>query len=288
MIHLLLTTSLKHLRPETVTKFRLSRVELREGEAGCSGGGFLGVRLPVRVPVRVPVRLPGLALPLVLMKSLLVMFVQEPQSCLSINRRSAACFISHKTARSLFTVLMGMRKVLLDCMRARTRTCTITSAGPHPPLKNKSDVCVFVRGHVGEAPHASSLVSSSQSQRYSGGRGQRPPRRTIYCPSPEFHMIQVWEWKAGKAGALAALSRLSDKTESAASESSTRSTLAPSHVLAADERTSTNAVISRASKTSESRDAGCRPFFNGQIKPPSLEFENKVAAFVDAESLVSV
>lgn len=79
----------------------------------------------------------------------------------------------------------------MDCMRTRE--------GSHPPLKNKSDVCVFLKGHVGETQHASSLVSFSQSRRYSGGRGQRHPDRQFTALLLEFHIIQVWEQRVGTA-----------------------------------------------------------------------------------------
>lgn len=80
-----------------------------------------------------------------------------------------------------------------------------THSGAHPPLKNKSDVCVFQKGHVGEIQHASSLVSLSQRERYSGGRGQRRPNGQFTALLLEFHMIQVWEWIVGKTGAVNSL-----------------------------------------------------------------------------------
>lgn len=118
------------------------------------------------------------------------------------------------------------------------------------------------------------------------------PRRTIYCPSLGIPHDPGMGTESGKGMSgeltLAALSWLSDKTESAAPESLTRSTLAPSHVLTADEKTSTNSVISKANKTAKSRDVCCSPFFNAQIKRPSSELENKVAALLVHKCLISV
>lgn len=161
--------------------------------------------------------------------SRLYIFAQEPQPCLSINKRSTAYFISHKAPRCLFTPsgkLSDLRKSWTEWstyLHAHTHTAAPHS---HPPLKKKSDVCVFQKGHVGETQHASSLVSFSQSRRYSGGRGQRRPAGQFTALLWEFHMIQVWEWRVGKAWSgeltLAVLSWLSDKTVCAALKLYTR------------------------------------------------------------------
>jgi len=82
-------------------------------------------------------------------------------------------------------------------------TCCISDS--HPPLKKKKkkkDICVLQRGRVGETQHASFLVSLSQNERYSGGRGQRRPAGQFTALLWEFHMIQVWEWRVGKAEAV--------------------------------------------------------------------------------------
>lgn len=71
--------------------------------------------------------------------------------------------------------------------------------------KPKSDVCVFQKGHMGETQHASILVSFSQGERYSGGRGQRLPAGQFTALLWEFYMIQVWEWRVGIAGAVNSL-----------------------------------------------------------------------------------
>lgn len=66
------------------------------------------------------------------------------------------------------------------------------------PLKKKKVIYVFQKGHIGETQH----TSFSQSERYSGGRGQHHPTGQFTALLWEFHMIQVWEWRVGKAGAV--------------------------------------------------------------------------------------
>lgn len=87
------------------------------------------------------------------------MFVQKQKvSCVFYFSQNSALTIYYSGK------LMGMRtSSWIVCIHTRIYTCTNTHAGSHPPLKNKSDVCVFLKGHVGEAQHASSLVSFSQS-----------------------------------------------------------------------------------------------------------------------------
>lgn len=140
--------------------------------------------------------------------SLLYVFALEPQPCLSINKRSTTYFISHKALHSLFTSsgkLLDLRKSWTE-QHSSTYLHAHTHAAPPQayilPLKKKSDLCVFRKGHVGETLHAFSLVSFSQSERYSGGRGQRRPAGQFTALLWEFHMIQVWEWRVGKAWAV--------------------------------------------------------------------------------------
>lgn len=75
--------------------------------------------------------------------SLLYIFAQELQPCLSINKMSTTYFISHKVPRSLFTRAgksLDLRKSWTECVQAHiymhSRTHCSTS-GLHPPLKKK-------------------------------------------------------------------------------------------------------------------------------------------------------
>lgn len=112
------------------------------------------------------------------------------------------------------------------------------------------------------------------------------PRWTIYCPSLGIPHDPGMGTESGKGLSgelsLAALSGLSDKTESAAPESLTRSTLAPSHVLAVDKKTSTNSVISKANKIAKSRNVCRSLFFNAQIKTAFSRIREQSSCFVGA------
>lgn len=88
------------------------------------------------------------------------------------------------------------------------------------------------------------LVFFSQSERYSGGRGQHHPTGQFTARLLEFHMIQVWEWIVGKAGAVNSPWQFYLDCQikqnlllwSWTWESLARSTLAPSYSLTPDEK----------------------------------------------------
>ena len=133
-------------------------------------------------------------------------------------------------------------------------TCSTSSSCP--PLKQWC-MCFSERTHtVGETQHASSLVSFSQSERYSGGRGQRHPAGQFTALLWEFHMIQVWEWRVGKARAvnspwqfyLDCQIKQYLLFQSCTLESLARSTLAPSHVLVSDKNRTNTVSLARPIK----------------------------------------
>lgn len=191
-------TSVVECAPSTrPPRARVDSVSFRDGGNIYSGGVFLAgfqagcVKYASRIDEENPTRLNEP--PLHICSGTSDVFVHKQKvSCAFYSSQNGALTIYYSGK------LMEPRTSWwIVCMR--TRVFTNTHTGPHPPLKNKSDVCVFLKGHVGETQHASSLVSFSQSKRYSGGRGQRHPGRQFTALLLEFHIIQVWEQRVGTA-----------------------------------------------------------------------------------------